>query len=363
MANSTHRVEVVPVKLLPHPNADSLSLVEVFGYRVVVRTAEWASLPIGAYVPPDSVVPDTEEWKWVHNCEVGAAPVSKRRIKARKFRGEWSQGLLVPAPEGAKEGDDVAAALGITHYEPPESPITRASAERIMVRRFPKTFRGWIWFVLKWPLQKCGFLPSQGYREQGPDELYPKYDVDTWYRYKELLTEGERVVITEKIHGSNARYVFEGGRMYCGSRTEWKRQGPNIWWQVLEAQPWIEQFCRANPGVALYGEVTPTQEMAYGGSKQFFCFDVRKDGKWVSWRDLEDFFNNWPDLWHHWVPVLYEGPYVEGIVLARRSGKSTVEGAAHIREGVVIRPWDERTHPSIGRVQLKAVSPEYLEKA
>ena len=38
---STHRVEVVPVLLTPHPNADSLSVVQVFGYSVCVKTADW----------------------------------------------------------------------------------------------------------------------------------------------------------------------------------------------------------------------------------------------------------------------------------------------------------------------------------
>ena len=39
MAESTHRVEIVPVNLEPHPNADTLSIVRVFdGYTCVVRT-------------------------------------------------------------------------------------------------------------------------------------------------------------------------------------------------------------------------------------------------------------------------------------------------------------------------------------
>lgn len=366
--NSTHRVEVVPVELRTHPNADSLSLVSVFGYQVVVKTADWQGRSIGAYIPPDSIVPDTPEYAFVHGAEVGTATERQRRIKARRFRGEWSQGLLMPAPEGARIGDDVAAQMGITHYESPEPKSTGADAERFVKKSpWPRSWRGWLHLFLFW----LGFKRDgvHGMREAGPDILYPKYDVDTWYRYKNLLVEGERVVITEKIHGSNARYVWSGGRMWCGSRAEWKRKGANIWWEVLEANPWIEQWCKANPDAALYGEVTPTQDLKYGGAKQFFPFDIRKESRWLNWNEvlavtLEAAHNeNTEGCFWSWAPVLYAGPYSEAKALELRDGKTAVKGASHVREGVVIRPQEERMHPAIGRVQLKAVSPAYLERA
>src|SRR5512143_3725667 len=106
---SNHTCEVVPVVLVPHPNADNLRLVHVKGWIVVVRTEEWQGVSRGIYIPPDSVVPDTPEWSWLEN----------RRIRARKFRGVVSYGLLVPAPADAIVGMDYADRLGITHYEPP----------------------------------------------------------------------------------------------------------------------------------------------------------------------------------------------------------------------------------------------------
>src|SRR5690349_21772622 len=107
---STFKVEVVPVKLEKHPNADALSLVTVFdAYVLCVRTADWEGVTQAAYLPPDSVVPNTEEYAFLEG---------KTRIKAKKLRGIVSQGMLVPAPEGSSIGDDVAEALKITHYEP-----------------------------------------------------------------------------------------------------------------------------------------------------------------------------------------------------------------------------------------------------
>ncbi len=43
-------------------------------------------------------------------------------------------------------------------------------------------------------------------------------------------------------------------------------------------------------------------------------------------------------------------------------GSSLVEGANHIREGVVVRPQSERLTNEIGRLQLKLISNAYLEQ-
>ncbi|MBM4258012.1 MAG: hypothetical protein FJ147_19230 [Deltaproteobacteria bacterium] len=77
MVKSTHRVEVVPVQLEAHPNADSLSIVRIFdGYTCCVRTADWQDGQLAAYIPPDSVVDSTRP-----EC---AFLAGHERIKVRK---------------------------------------------------------------------------------------------------------------------------------------------------------------------------------------------------------------------------------------------------------------------------------------
>jgi len=44
------------------------------------------------------------------------------------------------------------------------------------------------------------------------------------------------------------------------------------------------------------------------------------------------------------------------------TGETTVGGAEHIREGVVVRPVREQMHPKIGRVILKYLNDEHLLK-
>ena len=58
-----------------------------------------------------------------------------------------------------------------------------------------------------------------------PSGHFPKYDVDAFPAYgRKIFVEGEPVILTEKIHGCNSRYVFKDGIMHCGSRGEWKKE-------------------------------------------------------------------------------------------------------------------------------------------
>jgi RNA ligase (TIGR02306 family) len=230
---------------------------------------------------------------------------------------------------GAQEGEDVAEHFGITHYEPPL------------------------------PASDCGES------ERGPEGLYaPKYDVESMYRYKHLFTPGEPVVATEKIHGANARFVYSSteDRMHCGSKGEWKSANKsNLWWRVLAAHPWVEEFCREHPGTLLYGEAFGNvQSLKYGAGKDdvfFRAFDVLAGGEWLE-------YDAWSQLFScdQRVPLVYRGPFDFEELVKRSDGLSLVPGAGNVREGIVVRPIPERRDPMEGRVHLKLVSNSYLEK-
>ena len=61
------------------------------------------------------------------------------------------------------------------------------------------------------------------------------------------------------------------------------------------------------------------------------------------------------------VPVLYEGPFSEAVLLDHTGG-ATVLGGGHVREGVVVKPAAERESAELGRVILKNVSGDYLTR-
>jgi RNA ligase (TIGR02306 family) len=275
------------------------------------------------------------------------------RITVKKFRGVVSMGMLLPAPEGSQIGDDVAAQLGVTHYEPP-------SIEEIEGRR-------------KHTGDDVAPAPAMVYA--------PKYDVESVYKYADCFEPGEPVYVTEKLDGQNGRFVVTVDEflrnknednlgswhaealLHCGSRTEWKKkEGGSNWWRAIDQNPWIETWCYHNPGKVLYGEVFGfVQALRYGaksGQLWFRAFDVLNGTEYLN---AEDFMARLAP--EHRVPCLGIMPFDFEKLQKLADGRSLVPGASNMREGIVIKPIKERQHWKLGRVMVKMVSNEYLEKS
>lgn len=414
--NSTHKVEVIRIESIsPHPNADRLEIVKVFsGYQVVVQKGTYKLGDLAAYVPPDSLVPlDRNEFDFLNSRQESSKIVDGKpyhRIKAIKLRGQYSMGMLVPVPTMTAQelGEDVAGYFGVLHYVPP---VKNDNTSK-------KTTYG-------------------SRAEEAPEKDFgkpPTYDLEALRRYAEVFEAGETVVVTEKIHGANARYTFGargwfsfttgigsrwalriGGveisrtnvagiqwkrmdkqllKLRVGSRNLWKRPSTDdIWWKVALKYPQIAAFCAAHPGKVLYGEVYgDVQDLDYGlgpGEIDFAAFDIlNDDGTWLDVRAFLALASRY-DL--PTVPVLYEGPFDLDKILALAEGPSVafkdklpvvygenvvrlmgltpsdVRKAAtrppHTREGIVVKPINERNDPRLGRVALKCVGAGYLERA
>lgn len=319
MEKSTHRVEIVPVELRPHPNADSLSLVTVWGYTAIVRTSDWLERKVGAFIPPDSIVPDLPEYGFLGG---------HLRIKAKKLRGVQSWGLLVAAPEGSSVGDDVAEVMQITHYEPPIKGETQSANP---------------------PRQRD----------------FSKYDVDAMLRYHYLFTEREPVVATEKIHGANCRIVFDSEGLHVGSRQLWvKEDAGSIYWKAIRQIPGIELYLRQNENTVIYGEVFGwVQDLRYGrqqGEVSFVMFDINHPERWLNPAEVENVAAEFS------IPmptVVYRGLFDLERLKACSEGPTLISRANHMREGIVVRPSVERRDERLGRVILNLVNPAYLEKS
>src|SRR3989338_3975449 len=227
--------------------------------------------------------------------------------KVRKLRGVVSMGLLIPAPEGSRIGDDVTASLGIIHYEPPLQNAT-----------------------------------THGQTESPPKDLIaPTYDVENMLRYASSFEKNELVHVTEKIHGANGRFVWHQDRMWCGSKNEWKKPDvENLWWRTLSQNPWLEKYCRQNPGDVVYGEVFGSvQSLRYGlkpGNYQVRVFDIMRAGRYLSL----DALLNVPNF--QLVPSLGVHPFDIEKLKALAEGDSLILSANHMREGIVVRPMVDR---------------------
>jgi RNA ligase (TIGR02306 family) len=402
-----HKVPVIRIKAIDtHPNADNLEIVRLEGYQLVVGKGQFKVGDLAVQVYPDSIVPQAQPFAFLWEGHIGldgTVPMKYRRVTVRKFRKEWSEGLLLPIREFAIDitsndteqidagladgkgdfvtvtaGDDISELLGVIHYDPDVHASNAPTAGGVSVKgpkhkgRYPRSILGWIKFIWR-ALTGSGKLKV----EDVPFHV-PTYDVDALKNYKNafdnlqgvdraVLTDPVTVVVTEKVHGSNARFVYLDGEMYAGSRQLWKAKDSNcVWRKALKQNPWIEDWCKEHEGFALYGEVTPTQGgFSYGckdGEVKFFWFDIYTPGKdWVDYDDYGTYGIN-EAIGKYMVPLLYYGPYNFEKISKLVDGTSIAAGGKHIREGVVIRTAREVSQRGLGRTQLKIVSNTFLEK-
>ena len=323
---SVHSVNVVKIERIePHPNADKLELVPVGQYTCIIPKGQFKVGDLATYIEPDYVVPETPQFAFLGTRPDAAV------FGAKKLRGIWSEGLLTAAPEGSVEGEDVMAKLGVERWEPPEPGQPG-------------------WMGVKGPPLGC--------LESVPEFIrtIPKYDLENLKKYKNVLTSGEIVLVTEKLHGTNARYVWYDGRMFCGSRTQWRKPDPtNVYWEALTQNRWIEAWCMDNPGVVVCGEIFgDVQDMKYNAKAKeymFRAFDLWDPYGGFRFPDVLDFDQK--------VPILGEVEF-DYEQLKEWAEKDSFFGG--VREGLVIQSWQEREDRTCGRVKLKLVSNRYLSR-
>lgn len=364
-------IEVVRIgEVTKHPNADTLSMTTVgAGYPVIFRTGEFKAGDLAVYVPVDSIVPDTEEWQWL--APAGAALRPKdRRIRAKRLRGVFSMGLLTKAPEGAVEGQDVAAQMGITRYDPDAaSEVAPPRPKRPRPKGLLKTLRWLVMMVWLWlaPWRD----PSRPVRPPKLRFTPGVYDIEPYRKYgRTWFEEGERVVLTEKIHGQNASFVHDGKQLHLKSRTRWRKFDPeeaSNAWAIVAKKYQLASKLAAKPGIILFGETYGNNsDMPYsagpGTDQEFAAFDAY-DSNTGKWLDHDDFVSLCAQLEIPTAPELLRIDWSNEesfeALLPFAEGKTTLADGGHIREGFVIKPVVERTINGGQRVQLKMVGEQY----
>lgn len=163
---SNWKVSKEKIELFTHPNADALQLGKVGSYQVVVQKGLYQSGDEVVFAPEKSVLSGSLKTEF----ETYLAGPNKDRVKSVRLRGEISSGIIVPrslVPDFDKFeiGEDVSELLGIVKYEPP---IPTQLAGK--VRSFDMPFIG-------------------------------THDCEHANIYVKDLIQGERVVLTEKVHG------------------------------------------------------------------------------------------------------------------------------------------------------------------
>lgn len=325
---STHSVNIIEIsEVLPHANADRLEVVPVGGWQAVIKKGQFKVGDRAIYIEPDYTVP-TDRAQFSFLAKPGR---ERHRLKAVRLRGVLSYGLLIDVPKalsGEAVGTNVMEHLGIARWEP-EVKLTMADE-----------------------------LPQ----DQWPATFAPKFDVESYEKFPHVIADGEPVIVTEKVHGANARYTFVDGVFHQGSRNRWLiPDGGHIWARAAAHNPKLRAFCEANPGVVLYGEIYGNvQSLTYGLSKgdvRFIAFAASAKGQWL---DQGGLFDMLEAVGVPTCPILYAGPFDHPEIVAIAEADSKVSAVpGHMMEGVVVVPASERFHASIGRVAVKHISNRY----
>ncbi len=311
-------------KIGKHPKADKLDIVSIHGYPVIMQSGSFKPGDLAVHIPPDAIVDTSrEEFSWLADK---AKSDGTHRVKFIKLRGIPSFGFLVPCPADLAEGQNAQEYFGITKYEPPIKPGCEGQIQ---------------------------FGPPPG--------VAPHYDIEGMRKYSHVLKEDEMVNVTEKIHGMNARWVFTEGNLFCGSRTQFRKD--SIWNQMAEKYG-LEAILRGHPGLTLYGEIygKGIQDLEYGlNDVRVVFFDAydSKKGLWLDVQELEVFLTNYS---LPLCPFIYEGPYHPEVMKDFAEGETLLGNGAHVREGIVIKPLVGRYDAEIGRAFLKIAGEGYLSR-
>lgn len=338
------------IEVFDHPNAEKLQLGKVGTYQVVVQKGLYNGGEAVVFAPEKSILTGILEQEW----KTYLAGPDKNMVKSVTLRGELSCGIIIPN-EIVKQvtgkdiselpvGEDLSSIMGITKYVP----------------AVPKELEGDV-------------IPIP----DNASEFKTKHDVEQFGIFASEFVPGERVIITEKIHGVQgvyyAKFMPDGqiikwvsSKGLCSDDLCFVEDKSNGYWRAAENID-LWNILKNNYGVQwkeetvvqVFGEVVPTQGGNWNYGKKnptLIIFKIIVNGVVLPFDIVS------PELRENWVPVVYDGLY-ENVQELRKlcEGNEMVSGEQlHIKEGVVISPYIERKAKGT-RLFVKVINPKYKE--
>jgi RNA ligase (TIGR02306 family) len=218
-------------EIKPIPGADRIVVAVVDGWDCVVNTGKFSAGDRCVYFEIDSFLPMEERYEFLRKYSYRKLSDGREgfRLKTAKFRGQISQGLLMPLtdyPEldekAIKEDSDLSVLLNVTKYEPP----IPANLAGLVKGPFPS-------FVQRSDEERIQNLP------------------DYFDKYKNALFEE-----TEKLDGTSCTYYWNEGLFgVCSRNLELLETGDNTQWQLAREMNVKKSLADLNKNIALQGEI------------------------------------------------------------------------------------------------------------
>jgi len=189
--------------------------------------------------------------------------------------------------------------------------------------------------------------------KRDPDNNYKTLIEGEFDRLEFEVLKDAEWYFTEKIDGTSMRVIWEDGKLIFKGRRE-KSQIPadlvNRLREIFDEETFKEKFDTA---ICLYGEGYGDGIEGAGYDYEmdgvdFILFDVKIGSNWLDREDVEDIAEA---LGIDVVPVLGEGTLEDGIEMAKKGFKSTINGVQ--AEGIIARPKVELMNKNGERVITK----------
>lgn len=333
-------------KIEPIEGADRIELAHVLGWQCVVNKGQFQPMDIAVYFEIDSFLPIRDEFEFMRSSSYKKTDIMGEgfRLRTMRFRGQISQGLLLPIsqfpeiPKDADVGDDVAELLGVRKWEIEERATTGGTVIGTLPYDIPHTDET---------------------RVQEEPELIQAF-------------AGLEYYISTKMDGSSHSIgIDENGFHVTGHNYEYKDDGSSSFYKLVKAREYqakMEYYMKAlgMKTLTIQGELCAPgiqQNRLRLTKPEWYVFTIRENGKRVG---LKRMLQICEALDITPVPIEEVGtdlpskyPTVEAL-LSRADGEYPNGGK---KEGIVIRPTEPVFCPLISAsLSMKVVSNKYLLK-
>ena len=334
--------------VIPIEGADSIELAKVMGWQCVVNKGQFKPGDIGVYFEIDSFLPIRPEFEFLRKSSYKKTDIMGEgfRLRTMKFRGQLSQGLLLPLntfPDLPGEADvavgqDVTEWLGVKKWEIEEFATTGGNVIGTLPRDVPHT-----------------------------DEIRIQAEPELLHAFS-----GLEYYISTKLDGSSHSIsVDENGFHVTGHNYEYKNDDSSDFYKLVNKKGYqavVERFWKEKmlDSITIQGEFCgPGIQKNPLRLKQpeWFVFTVRINGHRVGLETMTTLCNVFGmpmvpiEEVDRDLPSKY--PTVEAL-LERADGNYETGGK---KEGIVIRTTEPVYNEIIGGpLSMKVVSNKYLLK-